>query len=115
MEGYIDLFLSLYLRMVLVLQRFPLIIELENLEYLNRPLHFFGSFGLISLVSGLGINLYLSINWFKGIWIIPHKNPLFFLGILLIIIGVQFFSIGLIGELIVRFNKNKTTYYKIDE
>jgi len=84
-------------------------------KYLNRPLHFFGLFGLFSLVLGLGINLYLSINWFKGVWIIPHKNPLFFLGILLIIIGIQFFSIGLIGELIVRFNKNKTTYYKIDE
>ena len=84
-------------------------------KYLNRPMHVFGTFGLLSLVSGLAINLYLSINWFNGIWIIPHKNPLFFLGILLIIIGVQFFSIGLIGELIVRFNKNKTTYYKIDE
>ena len=84
-------------------------------KYLNRPLHLFGLVGLIFLLFGLVINLYLSINWFNGIWITPHKNPLFFLGILLIIIGVQFFSIGLIGELIVRLNKNKTTYYKIDE
>ena len=41
-------------------------------------------------------NLYLSINWYKGIWIIPHKNPLFFLGILLIIIGIQFISESLL-------------------
>ena len=96
---------------------FDLITLLFFRKYLSRPLHFFGIFGLIFFMSGLIINLYLSINWFNGFWITPFKNPLFFLGILLIIIGVQFFSIGLIGELIVYYNKYKDTDndYHIDE
>jgi len=84
-------------------------------KYLNRPLHFFGLFGLVFIFTGFVINSYLTYYWFQGFWINPHKNPLFFLGILLIIIGVQFFSIGLIGELIVRFNKDRANYIKIDE
>ena len=84
-------------------------------KYLNRPMHFFGLFGLIFFLIGFIINVYLTYNWFQGVWINPHKNPLFFLGILLLIIGVQFFSIGLIGELIVRFNKDKDNYIKINE
>ena len=85
-------------------------------KYLNRPLHFFGILGLISLIPGLIINLYLTINWLYGFWITPFKNPLFFLGILLIIVGIQFFSIGLIGELIVRFyKKNNLKDYHLDE
>ena len=63
--------------------------------------------------------MYLTINWFNGIWITPYKNPLFFLGLLLIIIGVQFFSIGLIGELIVKLTRNNDNvnckYYNFDE
>ena len=81
----------------------------------KRPMHFFGLFGLLFFIVGFAINIFLTYNWFQGIWINPHKNPLFFLGILLLIIGVQFFSIGLIGELIVRFNKDKDNYIKINE
>ena len=84
-------------------------------KYLNRPLHFFGLIGIICLIFGISINLYLTFNWFNGLWITPFKNPIFFLGILLIIIGVQFFSIGLIGELIVRFHKKDDNNYYIDE
>ena len=88
-------------------------------KYLTRPLHFFGSIGLLLLLSGLFINIYLTINWFDGIWITPYKNPLFFLGLLLLIIGVQFFSIGLIGELIVKLSRNNNStdckYYNFDE
>ena len=96
---------------------FDLITLLFFKKYLTRPLHIFGFFGLISLFIGFLINLYLTINWFSGHWITPFKNPMFFLGILLIIIGIQFFSIGLIGELIVRFYKtnNKVHDYTTDE
>ena len=84
-------------------------------KYLNRPMHLFGLIGIICLICGIAINLYLTFNWFNGLWITPYKNPLFFLGILLIIVGVQFFSIGLIGELIVRFHKKEDNNYRIDE
>jgi len=98
---------------------FDLITLLFFNKYLTRPLHLFGAIGMFLSLSGVLINLYLTINWFNGIWITPYKNPLFFLGILLIIIGVQFFSIGLVGELIVKFtrkrNNNLCKYYNFDE
>ena len=86
---------------------FLTIIFLE--KYLNRPMHFFGKFGLLFCCSGFLINLYLTIQWvcfrlspssFEGDYTIIR--PLFFLGILLIVIGIQFFSTGFIGEMIAR-------------
>jgi len=71
-------------------------------KYFVRPLHFFGLFGLINLISGVLINLYLTIGWFNSVPI--GNRPIFFLGILLIIIGIQFISLGLLGELIIKSN-----------
>ena len=65
---------------------------------------------MLEVLLGLFINVYLTINWLNGVWITPFKNPLFFLGILLIIIGIQFISIGLIGELIVHFSRKNKSY-----
>tara|TARA_Y100000766_G_C18811592_1_gene558300 strand:- start:1 stop:966 length:966 start_codon:yes stop_codon:yes gene_type:complete len=78
-------------------------------KYLNRPMHFFGRFGLMFCLSGFLINLYLAAQWiyfrvspsyFDGDYTIIR--PLFFLAILLIVVGIQFFSTGFIGEMIVR-------------
>lgn len=64
-----------------------------------RPLHLFGFLGgMVSLV-GFSILAYLSILWGLDVKHIGSR-PLFFLGILLMIIGIQFFSTGLLGELI---------------
>ena len=72
-------------------------------------MHFFGKFGLVFCGAGFGINLYLAIQWvcfrmspsdFDGDYTLIR--PLFFLGILLIVVGIQFFSTGFIGEMIVR-------------
>jgi len=57
---------------------------------------------------GLLILLYLSILWFQGQGI--GQRPLFFLGVLLIIVGVQFFSIGLIGEMLINTRDNNISY-----
>ncbi len=76
-------------------------------KYLSRPLHFFGTIGLILLSLGFVINVYLTVGWFNGVWI--GNRPIFFLGILLLIVGVQFFSMGLIGELITKTaHRNKS-------
>ena len=69
-------------------------------KYFNRPMYFFGSIGLLLSVIGLAISIYLTVLWFQGIAI--DNRPLFFLGILLIVVGIQSLSIGLIGELIVK-------------
>ena len=73
-------------------------------KYLNRPLHFFGKLGILFLFIGVVINLYLTYGWFNGVWI--GNRPILFLGILFIIIGVQFFSLGLLGELIYKINQS---------
>ena len=75
-------------------------------KYIDRPMHFFGKFGILFSVSGLLINIYLTYQWIHYQFFPDGEftvmRPLFFLGILLIVIGVQFFSIGFIGEIIVR-------------
>ncbi len=69
-------------------------------KYFSRPLHFFGGIGLMLSSIGFAISIYLTIGWLNGIWI--GNRPIFFLGILLLIVGVQFFSLGLIGEIITK-------------
>ena len=74
-------------------------------KYFNKPMYFFGSIGLLLSSIGLLINFYLSILWFQGTYI--GNRPLFFLGILLLVVGIQSLSIGLIGELIVNTSRKK--------
>lgn len=77
-------------------------------RYLQKPMHFFGSIGVVLLVAGGGINIYLAfMKLFFGTGI--NGRPLLFLGILLMVLGVQFFSTGLLGELI---NKNHVEHQK---
>ncbi len=69
-------------------------------RYIKRPMHFFGFLGAISFFIGLIILGYLTILWIQGI---PLSNrPMIFLGMLLIIVGVQLFAVGLLGEVIVH-------------
>jgi len=79
-------------------------------KYFNRPMYFFGSIGLLLSSIGIIINIYLTILWFSGT---PISNrPLFFLAILLILVGIQSLSIGLIGELIVNRTGDKNNKIK---
>jgi glycosyltransferase involved in cell wall biosynthesis len=71
-------------------------------KYNKKPLHLFGSLGLLFLLAGLLINIYLSILKILGEGI--GTRPLLFLGILLMIVGIQFISTGLVCEMITRMN-----------
>ncbi|GBE30034.1 undecaprenyl-phosphate 4-deoxy-4-formamido-L-arabinose transferase [bacterium BMS3Bbin04] len=75
---------------------FDLLTVLFLVRYSTSPMHLFGAVGLIFGFSGFGILAVMSVQWWMGQPI--GDRPLFFLGILLIIVGVQFFSMGLIGE-----------------
>ncbi len=69
-------------------------------RYIKRPMHFFGFLGALSFLVGLIVNGYLTVLWIVGE---PLSNrPMLFLGMLLIIVGVQFFSVGLLGEMLVN-------------
>ncbi|MEZ4822350.1 MAG: glycosyltransferase family 2 protein [Ignavibacteria bacterium] len=72
-------------------------------KYMKRPLHFFGSLGIISSFVGFGISAYLIfLKLFEGLAL--SDRPLFLVGIFLIIVGVQFLSLGLIAEMITKSN-----------
>jgi glycosyltransferase involved in cell wall biosynthesis len=90
-----------------------LITVLVLTRYLKRPGHFFGGLGLLSGIAGFCVLAVLSMQ--KIFWHIGIGNrPLFFLGILLLLLGVQLISAGLIGELI-NFNSQKKGEAKTPE
>jgi glycosyltransferase involved in cell wall biosynthesis len=86
-----------------------LLTVLFTTRYIRRPLHLFGIWGLVSLSIGTAIDGWLSIEWFLGVTSLSNR-PLFLLGFLLIIVGVQFISIGLLGEMMSRHEKDEDTY-----
>lgn len=82
------------------------------LTYSTRPIHVFGLWGILSGVMGIFLAGYLSFQrLFMGVAL--ANRPLLLLAILLIFIGIQFISIGLLGELQVRTyheSQNKPIY-----
>jgi glycosyltransferase involved in cell wall biosynthesis len=69
-------------------------------RFARRPMHFFGGLGTLAFLGGFVLTLYLSIGWAMGIPI--AGRPLFFIGLTLVIVGVQLFTAGFLGELVVR-------------
>lgn len=86
-----------------------LLTVLFTTRYIRRPLHLFGVWGMISFVIGVFIDGYLSVEWFLGRTSLSNR-PLFLLGFLFIIIGIQFVSLGLLGEMINRQQQDETSY-----
>jgi glycosyltransferase involved in cell wall biosynthesis len=74
-------------------------------RYRYRPLHLFGGVGLMLETAGLGICAYLSALKLSGEGI--GGRPLLILGVLLIIVGLQFFFMGLVTELITRLDAER--------
>ncbi|MBL7661778.1 glycosyltransferase family 2 protein [bacterium] len=70
-------------------------------KFRQRPGHLFGGIGVLFGIAGLLVLTYMTILWFFGVQPIGTR-PLFFLGILLLILGVHFFSSGLLAELILH-------------
>ena len=91
---------------------FDLLTVIMLTKYPQKPLHFFGLLGTILSIAGLAINIYMVALRLSGKWI--SNRPLLLLGILLLILGVQFIFFGLMGELIV-FSSQKETSYTVKE
>lgn len=77
---------------------FDLITVLFLTRFRTSPLHIFGIIGFLTFMIGFCIEVYLTILWFQGIGI--GKRPLFFMGNILIIVGIQFIGFGLVAEMI---------------
>lgn len=90
-----------------------LITLLFTTRYLKRPLHFFGTLGMLMGLVGFSIDAWLTIEWLMGDTFLSNR-PIALLGIALIIVGVQLVSLGLLGEMIVK-NFKRDEEYQIRE
>lgn len=83
-------------------------------RFASRPMHFFGTFGTLSFLGGFLISLWISID--KLYFGQPiGDRPLLLLGVLLILVGVQMFTVGLVGEMITVPRMQRTDAYGISQ
>jgi len=94
-------------------------LDLLSITFLHkfgrRPMHFFGTMGILSFLAGSFITLVLIGQKLYNIWAgLKYRNvtdhPLFFLALVAVILGVQLFLAGFIGELLVKHNITKEEY-----
>lgn len=88
------------------------VFDLLTVLFLSRrktsPLHFFGRVGLLFGAGGLLICGYFLITWILGAGL--HLRPLMLLGIAFILVSMQFFSLGLLAELLVSSRDESESY-----
>lgn len=97
-KGFLDLFTVVFLT-----------------RFIKRPMHVFGSAGVLLFIVGFIINLYLVFYKFLTGALIGNR-PLLTLGVLCMILGIQTLSIGLLGEMINNLTHGqKEEYYIVEE
>ena len=98
-------------------------LDLISVSFVNRykrkPMHFFGSLGTISFLTGFVITVWLIFEKIRGIskGLVVRDitdQPLFFLALVALIVGAQLFLTGFLAE-IMASNNNKKADYNIDE
>lgn len=78
-------------------------------RYMRRPLHVFGTAGLVFGIAGAAINGYIASLWFRT-GSIQSRHPLLNLGVLLTVLGVQFVCTGLLADMVARANLSEEKY-----
>ena len=79
-------------------------------KFSKRPMHFFGLWGTLFFLLGLGISIYLIISKFVVAEFSLTNKPGFYLALTSLVIGMQLFLAGFIGELISRNSPSRNTY-----
>jgi glycosyltransferase involved in cell wall biosynthesis len=79
-------------------------------RFANRPMHIFGGLGVLSFLLGFITVVYLTIGKFVFEQYRMTERPLFYLALLSIVIGVQLFVAGFLGELISRKAADRNHY-----
>src|SRR5439155_25166472 len=73
------------------------------LRYPPRPLHFFGRCGMLAILAGGGIGIWLAVEkLLRGMAVMEQHGPLLIFAAVLILAGVQLLALGLLGEMQVR-------------
>ncbi len=81
-------------------------------SFAKRPMHLFGALGVLMFIIGFGFSLYLGID---KLFLNPNgrlitDRPQFYIALVAMLIGIQLFIAGFIGELIQRSSNNKERY-----
>jgi glycosyltransferase involved in cell wall biosynthesis len=79
-------------------------------KFSRRPMHFFGLWGSLFFLVGMGISVYLVISKILNTDFALTNKPGFYLALTSIIIGIQLFLAGFIGELISRNSPGRNSY-----
>lgn len=89
-------------------------LDLLSISFVGRfgkkPMHFFGFFGTLLFLAGFGIAIYLAYGKFMLAEYKMTERPLFYFGLLAMILGVQLFLAGFLGELIARSSADRNHY-----
>lgn len=91
-NGILDLFTVIYIN-----------------KFIKKPLHFFGTLGIILFFIGFPVLVFILVTWINHGNIRSHY-PLTLFGILMVLMGTQFISLGLLGEMISNLNISKCEY-----
>jgi glycosyltransferase involved in cell wall biosynthesis len=90
-------------------------------RFAKRPMHFFGAWGIVSFLVGFGFTVKIFWDKLDALFIskIPLKRdvvdqPIFYLALVALVIGVQLFLTGFIAELLARQSVSKADYLVID-
>ena len=76
----------------------------------KRPMHFFGLFGTLCFLIGLGMSIYLIISKFISVDFGLTNKPGFYIALTAMIIGMQLFLAGFLAELIARNSSERNSY-----
>jgi glycosyltransferase involved in cell wall biosynthesis len=76
----------------------------------RSPLHFFGRVGLLLGIVGGGILAGFVVSWLAGHGV--RMRPIFFIGLILVILAMQFISLGLLGELVVKGHARPVYHFR---
>lgn len=93
---------------------FDLMTILITHKYVTRPLHVFGTVGLLSVTFGFFALTYLSYLWLFGFGPIGNR-PLLLFGMLAVLFGGQLVSFGLLAEMVTKSENNQKTIKMIDK
>ena len=88
------------------------------LRYMSRPLHFFGGLGMLALMGGSALAMILlgMKVMHPDVSLMLHHAPMFVVGSVMILAGIQLLAIGLLGELQVRhyYSSQHPSPYTVD-
>ncbi len=73
-------------------------------RFMTTPMHVFGTLGLFSTLAGSAVCAYVALLRFE-FGNIQNRHPLLLMGVLLVIVGIQFFSTGLLGDMMASMNQ----------